>query len=213
MSMDETLYFLQYGDGPVTEVTMEEFVQAERAAGFHNTMGEPDRPATAGFSGGNVRGTVRYAAQETPSARLNRLSVERLNERYRFEGRQPRECGEHHSVGSRAWCFDDSEWCSGYPEGACRGCELPRLRDDLEARIKDHEMVVDFVGKEIGLNQPFPTITAIGAVMWLAEYYKEQTVILKQVRELKEYWDKKPGMSDVHDDLDVALEYEEPSDD
>lgn len=151
--------------------------------------------------------------EETPSARLNRLSVERLNERYRYEGRQPRECGEHHSTGSRAWCFTCSEWCYAYPEGACKGCELPKLRNDMEARIKDHEMVVDFVGKEIGLNQPFPSVTAIGAVQWLAEHYKEQRVVLEQVRELKERWAARPGMSEVHDDLELALEYQEPPDD
>lgn len=37
-----------------------------------------------------------------------------------FEGHAPRECGEHRTVGYRAWCFDCSEWC--YPDQACRGC-------------------------------------------------------------------------------------------
>jgi len=36
------------------EVTKEEFVAAERRAGFRNTMGKPKEPATAGFS------TTRY---------------------------------------------------------------------------------------------------------------------------------------------------------
>jgi hypothetical protein len=42
------------------EVTKTEFVAAERAAGFHNTMGRPDEPATGGFSGHGVSGRVRY---------------------------------------------------------------------------------------------------------------------------------------------------------
>jgi hypothetical protein len=33
------------------EVTKEQFVAAERDAGFHNTLGQPNEPATAGFSG------------------------------------------------------------------------------------------------------------------------------------------------------------------
>lgn len=44
------------------EVTKEEYVRAERAAGFRNTMGRPDEPATAGFSSSNYRkrGRLRY---------------------------------------------------------------------------------------------------------------------------------------------------------
>lgn len=49
-----------------------------------------------------------------------------------FHGHQPRECGEHRTVGQvRAWCFDCGEWCYARPEMACRGCELPRLRGAL----------------------------------------------------------------------------------
>jgi hypothetical protein len=47
-----------------------------------------------------------------------------------FEGHDGRECGEHRTTGSRAWCFDCSEWC--YPEEPCKGCELPKLRARLE---------------------------------------------------------------------------------
>jgi len=44
-----------------------------------------------------------------------------------FEGHQPRECGEHRTVGPhRAWCFDCREWC--YPDIPCARCELPKLR-------------------------------------------------------------------------------------
>lgn len=46
-----------------------------------------------------------------------------------FEGHEPRECGEHRTVGPhRAWCFDCTEWCYPRPELACKGCELPQLR-------------------------------------------------------------------------------------
>ena len=48
------------GDDEWTEVSKEKFVRAERAAGFRNTMGRPDEPATGGFSGGGVEGRVRY---------------------------------------------------------------------------------------------------------------------------------------------------------
>lgn len=48
-----------------------------------------------------------------------------------FEGHAERECGDHRTVGPhRAWCYDCCEWC--YPEGACRGCELPGLRAENE---------------------------------------------------------------------------------
>lgn len=40
------------------EVTKEQFVQAERSAGFRNMNGQPKEPATAGFSGGGVQGTT-----------------------------------------------------------------------------------------------------------------------------------------------------------
>ena len=44
-----------------------------------------------------------------------------------FDGHQPRECGEHRTVGPhRAWCFDCREWC--YPDAPCARCELPMLR-------------------------------------------------------------------------------------
>lgn len=36
--------------GAEREVTMEEYVAAERQAGFYNTLGHPERPATASFS-------------------------------------------------------------------------------------------------------------------------------------------------------------------
>jgi hypothetical protein len=47
-----------------------------------------------------------------------------------FTGYEGRECGEHRTTGGRAWCFDDSEWCSHAV--ACRGCELAGLRKRAE---------------------------------------------------------------------------------
>ncbi len=45
----------------------------------------------------------------------------------RFLGHEPRECGEHRTVGPhRAWCFDCSEWC--YPSTPCVRCEIVDLR-------------------------------------------------------------------------------------
>lgn len=44
-------YHLTEEDHPTREVTEAEFVTAERQAGFINTLGHQDRPATAGFSG------------------------------------------------------------------------------------------------------------------------------------------------------------------
>ena len=74
-------YFLRYprpGDEtpPWTEVTKEEFVAAERAAGFHNTMGQPDEPGTGGFgsssdnTGRRVQGRMEY--EQSPAEELGR---------------------------------------------------------------------------------------------------------------------------------------------
>src|SRR5262245_10022295 len=50
-----------------------------------------------------------------------------------FHGHEHRECGEHHTCGYRAWCFDCTEWCS--PDAPCKGCELPALRGDYTAAL------------------------------------------------------------------------------
>jgi hypothetical protein len=43
-----------------------------------------------------------------------------------FEGHNPRECGEHRTVGEhRAWCHECAEWC--YPGDGCKGCRLAAL--------------------------------------------------------------------------------------
>ncbi len=59
-----------------------------------------------------------------------------------FLGHEPRECGEHRTVGPhRAWCFDCSEWC--YPGGPCVRClgltsALEGLLEDLKVCMRDH---------------------------------------------------------------------------
>jgi hypothetical protein len=51
-----------------------------------------------------------------------------------FEGHQPRECGEHRTVGPhRAWCFDCGEWCYPDEDMACKGCRIPMLEAKLDA--------------------------------------------------------------------------------
>lgn len=53
-------YFLSVDGHPETEteVSKEEWVKAERRAGFNNTMGHPEEPGTGGFSGGGIRGRI-----------------------------------------------------------------------------------------------------------------------------------------------------------
>lgn len=60
---DMNRYFLKLQFEPESayrEVSKEEFVRAERNAGFRNTMGQPLEPATGGFSGHGVSGKVQY---------------------------------------------------------------------------------------------------------------------------------------------------------
>lgn len=67
-------YYLTLGDSPEQEVTKAEFVRAERAAGFRNTLGQPDEPATAAFSGPvagrPTSGRTRYVTGEVTLADL-----------------------------------------------------------------------------------------------------------------------------------------------
>jgi hypothetical protein len=63
--------------------------------------------------GGPVEGRSLAGADSSEHGRL-------------FMGYQPRECGEHRTVGAhRAWCYDCSEWCYAGGEDACRGCSAP----------------------------------------------------------------------------------------
>jgi hypothetical protein len=56
----EPRYLLSLGGADPREVTKAEWVAAERAAGFINTMGRPDEPGTGGFGNGYIRGTIEY---------------------------------------------------------------------------------------------------------------------------------------------------------
>ena len=57
-------YFLKFGSQAEYGVTVEDFVRAERLAGFYPKAGMPeDRPCTAGFSGLNITGSVRDVPQ------------------------------------------------------------------------------------------------------------------------------------------------------
>ena len=53
------------------EATQQQFVAAERAAGFHPKAG-CGPVATGGFSGGGVRGRIEYAADEPDDAEAPR---------------------------------------------------------------------------------------------------------------------------------------------
>jgi hypothetical protein len=47
--------------------------------------------------------------------------------------------GEHHTVGSRAWCLQCSEWC--YPHSIC---EIQQLRNEnaaLRQQLADHGLI------------------------------------------------------------------------
>ena len=54
----KTLYFIREGDGPWRAVSKQSWVNAERRADFHNTMGQPTEPATGGFSGRGIQGSL-----------------------------------------------------------------------------------------------------------------------------------------------------------
>ena len=55
-------YFLKLEGLPEFEVPKDQYVMHERNAGFWNTRGEPDEPATAGFSSSRYpyRGRIQY---------------------------------------------------------------------------------------------------------------------------------------------------------
>ena len=60
---DEYNYFLEHPVFGSKQVTKEEWITAERAAGFHPKYGG-DGPATGGFSGNGMRGSIRPKAAE-----------------------------------------------------------------------------------------------------------------------------------------------------
>lgn len=60
----EVKYFLSHPQLGEKEVTKEDFIKAERAAGFYPKSGNPDDCATGGFGGNGLSGTVRYVDVE-----------------------------------------------------------------------------------------------------------------------------------------------------
>jgi hypothetical protein len=53
-------YWLTLDGGKEHEVSKEEWVRAERAAGFHNTMGHYNDPGTASWSAMGNSGRIEY---------------------------------------------------------------------------------------------------------------------------------------------------------
>jgi hypothetical protein len=75
---------------------------------------------------------ARYASPCDDCETLAECAVPAVPEEgERWEGFAERECGEHRTLGGRAWCYDCSAYC--YPEAPCPGCELPVLRSRAEA--------------------------------------------------------------------------------
>ena len=60
---DRFRYFVTINNEPEHEVSMAAFVSVERQAGFHNTMGRDDLPATAGFSSHKPSTGERFAGR------------------------------------------------------------------------------------------------------------------------------------------------------
>jgi len=64
-----------------------------------------------------------------------------------FQGWQPRECGEHRTVGEhRAWCFDCHEWCYPNADGGCAYCRIPMLEARLAAPASGQSSASDAEG-------------------------------------------------------------------
>lgn len=58
-------YFIKVGEGPEREVDLDEFCEYERIAGF---TGFGEGPATAGFYGKLIQGTIRYMDDDDDEA-------------------------------------------------------------------------------------------------------------------------------------------------
>lgn len=55
--MKEEKYYIQLLNGPWQEVSLEDYIKAEREAGFHGPDGEP---ATSSFSSGVISGHMGF---------------------------------------------------------------------------------------------------------------------------------------------------------
>jgi len=65
-------YFLSFDgvEGSEKEVTKEQFMKAERAAGFHSKFGD-NHVATGGFGAGGIRGRVEYTCSQPDNNSFN----------------------------------------------------------------------------------------------------------------------------------------------
>lgn len=66
--MSDARYYLSHTLFGAREVSRSQFIDAERKAGFHPKSGRPDDLATAGFSRGDISGSIRHDRQVEPSA-------------------------------------------------------------------------------------------------------------------------------------------------
>lgn len=80
----------------------------------------------------------------------------------RFQGHEPRDCGEHRTVGShRAWCYDCTEWYYPSKDMGCMGCELPKQRAFNKEVVDVLEELVsycEFKFSHADSSAPWPTI-------------------------------------------------------
>lgn len=66
-----------------------------------------------------------------------------------WEGSQPRSCGEHRTLGGRAWCFDCREYCCPGDMG-CQGCLLGgRELEDVLAELSAAEAKLDAIHRTV----------------------------------------------------------------
>lgn len=85
-------YFLAIAgiDGTDVEVTREQWVRAERQAGFRPKGVDRGQPATGGFSGHGIRGYTRSGPAETPYRAINgKLLAAALNEGFGLHASPP----------------------------------------------------------------------------------------------------------------------------
>lgn len=93
-----------------------------------------------------------------------------MDERPNFEGHEPRECGEHWTVGAhRAWCYSCTEWCYPSPvkeemprEMACAGCRIPALEDEVRSlRSHLHKRVNELTVTGLELEEAVMRLNAV----------------------------------------------------
>lgn len=84
-----------------------------------------------------------------------------------FMGHQPRECGEHRTVGPhRAYCLDCCEWCYPDAEMGCKGCRIPILEGRADGRWSfTRDQLVDVISR----LEAYPATLESGRVVIMAE--------------------------------------------